>query len=79
MARRANEGKSRHWFVVLGMVLLVIISGLVVVIGISLAVHGGGMNAAIEMAKKAAWGILGLAGCIVLTQVSGFIWTENFT
>ena len=55
------------------MVLLVIISGVVVVIGISLAVHGGGMDAAIEMAKTAAWGILGLAGCIVLIFLAGSI------
>ena len=68
-----SGGKSRHWLVVLGMVLLVIIAGVVIVIGISLAVHGGGMDALIEMTEKAAWGIVGLVGCIVLIFVAGSI------
>ena len=68
-----SGGKSIHLLVVLGMVLLVIIAGVVVVIGISLAVHGGGMDEVIEMAEKAMWGIVGLVGCIVLIFVAGSI------
>ena len=68
-----SGGKSRHWLVVLGMVLLVIIAGVVIVIGISLAVHGGGLDEVIEMAEKAAWIIVALVGCSVLFFVAGSI------
>ena len=68
-----SAGKSRHWLVVLGMVLLVIIAGVVTVIGISLAVHGGGMDEVIEMAGKAPWIIVALVGCSVLFFVAGSI------
>lgn len=61
-----SGSKPRHWLVVLGMILLVIVSGVIVVSGISLAVHGGGMDEVIEMAEKAGWGLVALVGAVVL-------------
>lgn len=68
-----SGSKPRHWLVVLGMILLVIVSGVIVVSGISLAVHGGGMDEVIEMAEKAGWGLVALVGAVVLIFVGGCI------
>ena len=55
------------------MFLLVMTGGLAVVMGISLAVHGGGMDAIIEMLEYVAWGVAVLAGIIVLMFASVLI------
>ena len=68
-----KEGKPRSWFVVVAMFFLVMTGGLAVVLGISLAVHGGGVDAIIEMLEYAALVLAAPAGTIVLIFASVLI------
>ncbi len=70
---RMKEGKSRSWIVVVAIFLLVMTGGLAVVMGISLAVHGGSVDAIIEMLEYAALVLAALVGTIVLIFASVFI------
>ena len=68
-----KEEKPRSWLVVVAMIILVMTGGFAVVMGISLAVHGGGVDAIIEMLEYTALGLATLSGTIVLIFASVFI------
>ena len=63
----------RSWLAVSAIVSLVMMGGLAVVMGISLAVNGGGMDSAVEMLEYGARFVAVVAGTIVLLLAAAFI------